>query len=185
MDLDARRAQLLGAGVRLFSERGYGGVSVEDIAGVAGVSKGLLYHYFGGKEAFHQACVAWGADRLVEAVVPDMSLPDLERARRALEAYLDFVEHHSALFLLVMRGGTTGARQVVEVARGRILEQSTAAMGAAPSPAQVVGLRGWIGAVEAASLAWLERGEPDRDEVRDLLIGALVGIRAAVEEPGS
>jgi AcrR family transcriptional regulator len=45
----ARREQLLETALRLFSEKGYRGTSVRDIARAAGVNEGLLYHYFTGK----------------------------------------------------------------------------------------------------------------------------------------
>lgn len=45
----ARREQLVWTALRLFSEKGYRGASVRDIARAAGVNEGLLYHYFSGK----------------------------------------------------------------------------------------------------------------------------------------
>lgn len=45
----ARREQLVRTALRLFSEKGYRGASVRDIARAAGVNEGLLYHYFSGK----------------------------------------------------------------------------------------------------------------------------------------
>lgn len=45
----ARREQLVQTALRLFSEKGYRGASVRDIARAAGVNEGLLYHYFSGK----------------------------------------------------------------------------------------------------------------------------------------
>jgi AcrR family transcriptional regulator len=45
------RAELIAAGRELFSDRGYAGVSVEDVVRRAGVTRGALYHQFpGGKE---------------------------------------------------------------------------------------------------------------------------------------
>jgi AcrR family transcriptional regulator len=46
---NARRAELLRAGERVFTEAAYEDVSIEQIAEAAGVSKNLLDHYFGGK----------------------------------------------------------------------------------------------------------------------------------------
>jgi AcrR family transcriptional regulator len=46
---DATRARLLAHALRLFGERGYASTPVSAIAASAGVSQGLLYHYFPGK----------------------------------------------------------------------------------------------------------------------------------------
>lgn len=51
----ARREQLVQTGLRLFSERGYRGASVRDIAHAAGVTEGLLYHYFTSKADLFRA----------------------------------------------------------------------------------------------------------------------------------
>src|SRR3954453_7654653 len=45
-----RRDQILGAANALFAERPFDEVSVEDIAGTAGVTRGLVHHYFGGRK---------------------------------------------------------------------------------------------------------------------------------------
>jgi AcrR family transcriptional regulator len=45
----ARREQLVGTAMRLFSEKGYQSTSVRDIARAAGVNEALLYHYFSSK----------------------------------------------------------------------------------------------------------------------------------------
>ena len=44
-----RRDQILDVANTLFAERGYEEVSVEDIARAAGVTRGLVHHYFGGR----------------------------------------------------------------------------------------------------------------------------------------
>src|SRR5262245_17388837 len=46
---DATRARLISRALRLFAERGYASTPVSAIAASAGVSQGLLYHYFPGK----------------------------------------------------------------------------------------------------------------------------------------
>jgi len=50
-----RRAQMLDAANDLFAERGYEEVSVEDIARAAGVQRGLVHHYFGGRTQVYLA----------------------------------------------------------------------------------------------------------------------------------
>ena len=51
----ARREQLVHTAMRLFSEKGYRGASVRDIARSAGVNEALLYHYFKGKADLFRA----------------------------------------------------------------------------------------------------------------------------------
>lgn len=49
---DARREQLLEVGASVFARHPYESVAITDIARLAGVSRGLLYHYFPGKRDF-------------------------------------------------------------------------------------------------------------------------------------
>src|SRR4051794_41976521 len=50
LDPGRRREQILDAANALFAERAYDEVSVEDIASSAGVTRGLVHHYFGGRK---------------------------------------------------------------------------------------------------------------------------------------
>jgi AcrR family transcriptional regulator len=64
---DARPEEILAAALASFAERGFAATRLEDVAARAGISKGTLYLYFGGKED------------LFEAVVRATLLPNLER----------------------------------------------------------------------------------------------------------
>ena len=52
-----RREQLLDVGRKLFAEKGFEAVSVEEIAAKAGVSKPVVYEHFGGKEGLYAVVV--------------------------------------------------------------------------------------------------------------------------------
>jgi AcrR family transcriptional regulator len=70
-DLTAR-ARLRDAAIRLFAERGVAGSPVRDIAEEAGVTAGLITHYFGGKAGLKAAV----DERLIEVFTePLSSLP--------------------------------------------------------------------------------------------------------------
>ena len=55
---DERRRQLLGIGLRMFVDKPVQEVSIDAVAAEAGISRGLLFHYFPTKTAYHQAVVA-------------------------------------------------------------------------------------------------------------------------------
>lgn len=175
--LDERRAQLLALGSRLFAERAYDDVSIDDIAEAAGVSKGLLYHYFGGKRDFYVATVRDAAAQLQLRTEPDLALPPAERARAGIEGYLSFVDEHAAPFVSLMRSGIGNDPEVASIVdrtRDAIVARVVRDLGlASPRPVFRVALRGWIGMVEAASLDWLERREIARDALVQLLLESL------------
>src|SRR5436853_7646623 len=81
LDIDLRRQQLVEVGMELFAKRPYDEVWVEEIAAAAGVSRGLLYHYFPTKRDFFVAVVRAQLERLAELTTPDTSKPALESLR--------------------------------------------------------------------------------------------------------
>src|SRR4051794_2922845 len=64
LDLDKRRAKLLDLGIELFSRQTYEDMSIDDLAAEAGISKGLLYHYFRSKRDFYVETVRAASRRL-------------------------------------------------------------------------------------------------------------------------
>src|SRR3954466_435736 len=70
MTPDSRREQLLELGVRLLSTRSLDELSIEMLAEEAGISRGLLYHYFGNKQDFHRAVCRRAADDLIKVTAP-------------------------------------------------------------------------------------------------------------------
>src|ERR671914_657150 len=71
---EATRAALVGAARELFAERGYARVGTEEIVKRAGVTRGALYHHFGGKRellrAVYEQMEAEFMERLAAAVRP-------------------------------------------------------------------------------------------------------------------
>lgn len=77
-----RQRQLLDLAEELFSERGYAGSSMDELARKAGVTKPVVYDIFGSKEGLYLACVERSADQLRGAVA------DATRAAEGVEAKL-------------------------------------------------------------------------------------------------
>ena len=181
--MDSRRAQLLELGLRLFGTRAYDEVSIDDIAQAANISKGLLYHYFGGKRAFYVAVVSDAARRLVAAIDPDPHLPPPARALAGLDAYLAFVEQRADAYAALVTGGLGADPKiaaVLERARQQIADHILADLGLRfPRPAYRLALRAWIGGVEAACVDWLRRRDLPRDRLLSLMLGSLQGALAS------
>src|SRR3954452_15993907 len=83
LPVDERRTQLLDLGIRLFSEQPYEDLSIDQLAEAAGISKGLLYHYFQNKRGFYVEVVRAASMQLRALTEPDESLPLNKRLRAA------------------------------------------------------------------------------------------------------
>jgi AcrR family transcriptional regulator len=102
-DPRATRRALLDAGRRLFSERGYDAVSVEDLARRARVNKALISYHFGGKRGLYVSVLASGFARVVDQLRVVEEAPDaLEGLHRFFEVFQTISRERSdfpALFL--------------------------------------------------------------------------------------
>jgi AcrR family transcriptional regulator len=200
LSTDARREQLLASGARLLAARPFDEVSIEEIARAAGVSKGLLYHYFPTKKDFLIAAIERGEDELAELTAPDQDLPPAEQLGASLDRFLDFVEEHEAAYSAIFRsrgGGDPDIQAVLEAGRRRRMDaviESLASWEAAPAsvertPVLETAVQGWFFFIEGAVLRWLEHRDIERGELRELLglalIGALQAAEAADREAGA
>ena len=176
LQTDERRAQLLELGVELFGRLSYEEVSIDEIAARAGVSKGLLYHYFGSKKDFYIECLRRSAQQLVDAVWMDAEMHPVARMSLGIVAYLNFVQERKPAFRTLMRGGLGADPDIVEIvesARNTIIQRMLDQLpleDVVPGPPFRMALKAWIGAVEFASLDWLEHDDLPQEQVVQLLL---------------
>jgi AcrR family transcriptional regulator len=89
----ATRASLIAAARRLFTERGYDAVATEEIVRAAGVTRGALYHHFGGKrellDAAYEQLEAESTERVARVVLGSELESPLEAMKAGVEAFLD------------------------------------------------------------------------------------------------
>jgi AcrR family transcriptional regulator len=87
------RAALMAAARELFTERRYDAVGTEEIVRAAGVTRGALYHHFGGKaellEAVYERLEAESTERVARVVLGSELESPLEAMRAGIEAFLD------------------------------------------------------------------------------------------------
>ncbi|MFF3935417.1 TetR/AcrR family transcriptional regulator [Streptomyces phaeofaciens] len=187
-----RREQLLAVGARLFSESPYDEVWIEQVAEIAGVSRGLLYHYFPTKRDFFAAVVERESERMLRMTAAVPGVPVREQLTSGLDVYLAYVETHAHGFRAFHRADAAGDRTVRRVYRRALAAQERqilAALGADPEfdplferrPDVRLAVRGWLAFTTAVCLEWLRGSELSRDQVRDLCARALLGV---VSPPG-
>lgn len=189
MTIEERREHLLETGVELLRHRPHEEVSIEEIAEAAGVSKGLLYHYFPTKKAFIVAALERGQAELIERLRPDTDLEPLARLNAGLDGFLDSVEEHAPAYTAIFKRGGSDPEIAATIAAGRdqqlqLLVESLSLLEnvplvPAPSPALEASLQGWIFYCEGAVLRWLEHGGFDREQLRALLRNAFLGALSA------
>lgn len=179
-----RRAQLLELALERISARPYDDFSMDELAARAGVSKGLLYHYWPTKKDFYVAALREATRQMLVLVEPPSGLAVEEALRAGLDAYLAYVLEHAKAYRAVLRGGIGSDPDVLSVAdefRRAIFERvlELGELGGAPALVRTA-VRAWIGMVEAASLELIE--EPARlrrSDLVELLARALPAVLEA------
>lgn len=107
-----RRQRILDAARRCFGDLGFTGATVPAIAARAGVSNGLLYQFFRGKEQLFEVVVGEVVRDWVRAlVVSDPALSPLERLEAMLRRSVEFCRSHPLLPALLTKD------QVLELER--------------------------------------------------------------------
>jgi AcrR family transcriptional regulator len=183
---EARRAQLLAIGAELFARRPYPEVSIDEVAEIADISGGLLYHYFPSKRAFFVAIVEDESAKLLQASTPDPSLPLPDQLNAGLEVYIDYAQRHPDGFRMAHQAAVTDTdlRHIQEVRsiaqRDRILTAlgATTAVDAVDFEEVKIGeakiaVTGWLAFTQTAILDWLENPAIGREQLRDLCARAL------------
>jgi AcrR family transcriptional regulator len=182
LQVDERRRQLLERGAELFTSHPYDELSMSKIATEVGISKALLYHYFPSKHAFFEETLGTWAEALRERTEPDPDLAPAEQLKNSLDAFLSLVEENKVAYRSLMDSatGVPEIRDLVDQVRrataARILD-ALYADGAPPKARTAVGA--WLWFMDGACLDWIEHGDIERDELRDLLLGVLMGALVA------
>ena len=188
LDVDERRRRLLELGADLFARHTYAELSMAAIAREAGISKALLYHYFPSKQAYFVATLAQQAQELAGVIAVDPALPPAERLRRALDAFLGWVEENADGYGKLLEGASTHAevRELVDRVRAATAGQILAGLSpdAPPPPALRAAVHGWLWFMDGALTDWLRHRDMDREQLLGLLLGTLLGAVTASGAPG-
>jgi AcrR family transcriptional regulator len=159
---DQRRTQLIELGVSLLATRSLDELTIDVLAEEAGISRGLLYHYFGNKHDFREAVVRRAVGDLVEQTAPPEGGEPLERLLASVAAYVDYVVANYQGYVSIVRGAAGGnetLRQVYEETRAaltdRIFTEDAQGEIIPDTPAARLMVRGWSAMGEEMVLTWV------------------------------
>ena len=181
---------------RAFAARGFHAASVDAIAERAGISKPMVYAYFGSKEGLYRACMRRARERLFEVLrknVDTAAAPD-EQLWHGLLAFFTFVRDEPDPWTVLLGDVTAGtgpfAAEGAEVRReiaalvADLLRQSAAEHGRPPHTAELTEqlARALIGAGESLAVWWGEHPEQPAERVALVLMNfAWNGLGGLVE----
>jgi AcrR family transcriptional regulator len=193
LDPVARRAQLIALGVEMLATRTLDALSVEDIAKQAGISRGLLFHYFSSKQEFHTAVARAAAQELLDRTEPDIALPPVEALRDALGSFIGYVEENPDNYKSLVRGAASGdaeMRGIFDHTRASMAKRVIAIvgqMGFELGPRAQLAVHGWVAYSEECTIGWIDNRTVSREELQEMLTKALpaVVLASTDEEVGS
>jgi AcrR family transcriptional regulator len=191
--------QTLSAAHDLFAERGYAAVKMDEIAGAVGVTKPLLYNYFGNKEQLYITCMERAGDSLTATIASAVGATETPRdaLRAGVRAFFAFLDSDRAAWAVLFdetlpRGGEVAAR--VAEYRGRILDLVSASIVAQLPEVRREAARvetealsiSLLGAAEALARWWLATEALSAEEAAELLIATVEpGLRGRSAPPTS
>ncbi len=186
LDPEGRRRQIIDVARIVFSETPYSAVSIADVARAAGVTRGLVHHYFGGKAQLFAAVVESLAEFAPSPAPARAGVPLEDVVSDGVDAWLDFVADFRELALAVGAAGRypedPALQAVVQGARESIVLRIVPNLSAGePAPPELGFLiRSYLGLADAAAREWLFHNRVGRDEVHTLLSRALLELIQSV-----
>ena len=109
---DTRRAEIITAARELFSRKGYHGTAMPEIAQAAGISTGLIYYFFPGKEDILVACCEEGAALHCDLFKRAGTIADpLERFDFIVRKFYTALDKGSKLLIILYRDTSTLKRE--------------------------------------------------------------------------
>ena len=174
---DDRRRQLLGIGLAKLVDKPIQDLSVDEVAAEAGISRGLLFHYFPTKRDFYRECIAAAGRRILRTTAPDPDLPPEGQVRDMVRLFVEQIDRRRDFYLSLLHGTGAADLAVVRV-YDDIWDQATArvlgCLTLGTERAEVV--HGWWMYVEDRALSWSGPPPARRTRTLDALVDHAVAV---------
>jgi len=172
LDPEARRAQILDAAAAVFRTRDPSSVRFDEIAAAAGVSRSLVYAYFGDRAGLMAGVylrTLAGVDEQLASLLRDVPINEA-RLGALVRGYLLLVDRNADMWRLFAAAGTLEHAEVAKARAGRI-HAIAETWGGGPEARLVA--RGIIGLLEAAATEWLDHRACALDRAAEVVAFAL------------
>jgi AcrR family transcriptional regulator len=190
-----REQEMLRVAERTFAQRGFHAASVDAIAEGAGISKPMVYAYFGSKEGLYRACMAQARERLFETVqreVDPRAAPD-QQLWLGLLAFFTFVQEQRDSWAVLLGDVTAGTgpfaqegatvRREVAALVSDLLRRAAQAEGVGAAALEMTEplARALIGSGESLAAWWAEHPDEPAERVALVLMNlAWMGMSGLV-----
>lgn len=184
-----RKKQLVRIGLMMLRTQPIHELSIDAVAGQAGISRGLLFHYFPSKRDYYVAVMSAAGRRLLRVTKPDESLPPPEQLRQMMLNFVAFITRRRSAYISFVRGAAGGDDYVVEVyaeTRAGLTTRVLNLIGSpddadVPASSERMTVHAWLAYVEDLAIEWSGLPEPDRpttdEELVDHALAALEALR--------
>ena len=175
-----RRAQLLTVARSVFARDGYHGVTMDDVAAEAGITKPILYDHFPSKRELYLALLEADLTELRERVHSALqdSTGNRERIRGSIGAYVNFVDEHAEGFQLLMQeaiGAEREFRDMIATFRDGVMSEvadviARESKGRVPRDEAEIVAQALIGMTETVAQQGIGRSKAERDQTIETLV---------------
>lgn len=178
---DERRRQLLGIGLRMLVEKPIQDLSLDAVAAEAGISRGLLFHYFPTKTDYYDAVIGAAMRRVLRNIAPDADAPPDDALRQFVERFYAQIERRREFYLAL--GCGSGSISIgadgVESHRMSVTRRVASAIDIDDNAVPVV--HGWTAYVEDRALLWSGLPTGQRTDLADEVAHCCRALPALLE----
>ncbi len=180
-----RHQRIIEAGLKVFGERGFRGVSMADVATECGVTKGLLYEHYDSKEELYDACVEHERSRVFDHLEAVVRQQEADPLRAFVEEYFDYVDQHRGRSWLLYGDASASATnrmraENAESVASMITHVMGPVAGAVPPERLRMLASGLVGQGEHLARHWSENPALERDEAVEIHYAMAAAAIAAV-----
>ena len=155
LSADERRRQLVAIGLAKIVEKPIQDLPMDEIAAEAGISRGLLFHYFPTKTDFYLACIAAAGRRMLRTTAPDEDAPGEQQVEQVTRLMVEQIERRRDFYLALVHGHAVAdprASEVMDSVRDGSTDRVVRALAVPERQRDVV--RAWWAYTEDRALTW-------------------------------